>query len=87
MTILLSLACACIFIGNGISVFAPLFWFKITTLALIYYYIREYKSREFYFYKNLGIGRRALWIFSISLDLAIYFVVIVIGLYLHGKFS
>ena len=86
-SILISLACACLFLRNGISVFSLLFKFKIITLALFFYYIRKYKSREFYFYKNLGIGKKALWVFAISLDLIIFAVVTIIGLNLHGKFT
>jgi len=86
-SILISFVCAYFFIKYGVSVYAPLFWFKIITLALIFYYIKEYKSKEFYFYKNLGVGKKVLWIFSISFDLIIYFVVIIIGLNLHGKFT
>jgi len=56
-------------------------------MALIFFYIREYKSNEFYFYKNLGISKKALWTFSISFDLIIYFIVIIIALSLYGKFA
>jgi len=86
-SILISLACAFLFFGRGTVLFTPLFWFKITTIALLYYYINGYKSKEFFFYKNLGIGKKALWIFAISLDLIIYFIVIIIGINLHGKYT
>ena len=86
-SILISLAYAWVFLYNGIAMFAPLFWFKIITLALLYYLVNGYKSKEFYFYKNLGADKKALWIFAISLDLIIYFIVIIIGLNLHGKFT
>ena len=71
----------------GISPFVYLFWFKMITVVILYYFVKEYKSKEFYFYKNLGISKKALWIFSIVLDMIIYFVIIIVTFYLHGKFT
>ena len=87
VSILISFACAYLFFKWGISIFTVLFWFKIITLALIIYYIREYKSKEFYFYKNVGITKKALWIFSFLFDFTVYFVVIIIALNLHEKLA
>ena len=86
-SIVLSIICAYFFFLHGISAFSILFWFKIITLALTFFYIREYKANEFYFYKNLGISKKALWIFSICLDFIIYFVIIIIAINLHGKYT
>jgi len=86
-SILISFVCAYFLFKYGLPVYSPLFWFKIITFALIFYYIKEYKSKEFYFYKNLGISKKALWIFSTSLDFIIYIVVVITGLNLHGKFT
>jgi hypothetical protein len=72
---------------DGAAIYAPLFWFKIFTLAFVFYYIREYKSNEFIFYKNLGISKRALWIFFFFFDMILYFGLVIIALYVHGKFT
>ena len=86
-TITISLLCAAVFLRNGISAFSPLFWFKMITVAIVYYYIKEYKSKEFYFYKNLGVSKKGLWIFAVSLDLIIYLILIIVSVHLHGKFT
>ena len=87
VSILISLVCAYYLFKSGPSAYSLLFWFKLISSGLIFYYIREYKSKEFYFYKNLGIGKKALWIFSAIFDFTVYFVVIIIALKLHGKFA
>jgi len=86
-SIVISIVCAYFLIIYGVSAYFFLFWFKIITSALIFFYIREYKSKEFCFYKNLGISKKALWIFSFLLDFTVYFVVVIIALNLYGKFA
>jgi len=86
-SILISVICAYFLIMYGASAYSVLFWFKILTSAVIFLYIREYKSKEFYFYKNLGISKKALWIFSFLFDFTLYFIVVIIALNLHGKFA
>ena len=83
----ISILCAFYLMSDGASIYAPLFWFKIGTLAFVFYYIRAYKAKEFLFYKNLGISRRALWVFSFSFDMIIYFVLVIIALKVHAKFT
>ena len=87
VSILITFVCAYFFLKHGPSVYAVLFWFKIITLALIFFYIREYKSKEFYFYKNLGISKKTLWAFSLSFDMVLYFTAIIIALNIYGKLT
>jgi len=89
VSIFISLVCAySLFKLMGkIPIYSFLFWFKIISSALIFFYIKEYKSKEFYFYKNFGISKIALWIFSFIVDFTIYFVVIIIAFKLNGKFA
>ena len=86
-SILISIVCAYFLVQYGASAYSVLFWFKIITSALIFFYIKEYKSKEFYFYKNLGISKKALWIFSFLFDFTVYFIVVIIALSLYGKFA
>ena len=76
----LSMVCAYFFFLYGIDAFFPLFWFKIATSALIFFYIKEFKANEFYFYKNLGISKKSLWIFSLCLDFVFYLAVTIIAI-------
>ena len=83
--IVISLICAYYVYTFGASIYFSLFCFKIITAAFIFYYIKEYKTKEFYFYKNLGISVKSLWIFSFLLDFTVYFVVVIIALNLYEK--
>jgi len=76
-SILISLLCGLLLKGGGERYFA-LFMFKIITSGLIFFYIREYKSKEFYFYKNLGISQKTLWIVVALLDFVIFFLIITV---------
>jgi len=89
VSILISLLCAFFLfeLKDKIPIYFSLFWFKIITSVLIFFYIREYKSKEFYFYKNLGISRKALWIFSFIVDFTIYYILIIIAYNVYGEFT
>jgi hypothetical protein len=76
---LVSLTLLYLFWEYGYAIFATLFWGKLATLFIIYNFIRSYKSKEFYYYQNLGISKKILWattlIFDISLFLLLIFLV------------
>jgi hypothetical protein len=44
-------------------------------LFIIYNFIRSYKSKEFYYYQNLGLSKKFLWISTLSFDILLYLVV------------
>ena len=69
----------------GFETYTLLFWGKLLTLGIIFLYIRTYKVKEFYYYKNLGLSKKSLWIFSLSLDMLIYLAGSIIALNLHGQ--
>jgi hypothetical protein len=66
---LITLACMGLFWEFGYSIFSVLLWFKIGTLFIVYQFIRSYKSNEFYYYHNLGLSKKVLWISTLSFDL------------------
>ncbi len=74
----ITVCCIFIFLKNGISVYFPLFWFKIVTLGLIYYFLRSYKSKEIYYYQNLGISKIILWASTLAIDFLMFIVSIII---------
>ncbi|PKP17417.1 MAG: hypothetical protein CVU05_15575 [Bacteroidetes bacterium HGW-Bacteroidetes-21] len=72
---------------NWVSVLQVLFWFKLATLALIFYYINSYKKNEFYYYKNLGISKHKLWIPILVFDFSVFLIsVIILAIKLHETF-
>jgi hypothetical protein len=48
---------------------------KVATLWLTYYFIRTYKSNEFFYYQNLGLSKLMLWIPAIGFEL-LYFLLL-----------
>ncbi|HBZ26324.1 MAG TPA: hypothetical protein DEO54_08860 [Rikenellaceae bacterium] len=65
---------------QGINIFTALFWFKIITLGIIVYFINNYKRNEFYYYKNLGLSKKVLWISSLTFDFILFLTLIIITL-------
>ena len=61
---------------KAIYIIQALFWFKIITLGLISYYIHSYKKDEFYYYKNLGLAKKHLWISTLSFDFILFLILL-----------
>lgn len=70
--------------AKGIYMIQILFWFKVFTLAVTVYSINIYKKNEFYYYKNLGISKRILWIPILTFDFLFFLITIItLGSNLH----
>lgn len=54
------------------SAFAFLFWFKVFTLVIIFFFIKTHKENEFYYYLNLGISKRFLWTTTLLFDMILF---------------
>ncbi len=76
-SILITTCCLCLFWKYGFSIFFVLFWFKIGTLTLTFYFISNYRHKEFYYYQNLGISRLVLWATTLILDVVLFIVLII----------
>lgn len=75
LSMMLTLTCLFILFEygfNGIYILQTLFWFKLITLGLIFYFTNSYKKSEYYYYKNLGISKQKLWIPILIFDLSIF---------------
>lgn len=79
-SILLSIISAGIFWKSGMSFFVVIFWFKLLSMGFIITYIDQYRKNEYLYYRNLGLSKSALWIFSLVFDF-ILFVSLLIGVY------
>ena len=75
---LLTAACLVSVYTTGIAMFTFLFWFKIGTMWLIYYFTDSYKRKEYYYYDNLGISKRTLWIPALAFDFTVFMVSMVV---------
>jgi hypothetical protein len=75
---LITICCGQILRSNGIKVFILVFWFKILTLGIIYYFINGYKKNEFFYYQNLGISKIQLWVSSLIFDILLFISVLIL---------
>jgi hypothetical protein len=52
--------------------FFGIFWCKVITLGITYYFINANKSKEYYYYQNLGITKAMLWTTTIAFDFILF---------------
>lgn len=80
-SVAISLVCALILwqFGFGNHVFFYLFWFKMVTLGLVFYFINMYKKKEFYYFQNLGLSKQWLWISTLSFDFLLFIFCLIIA--------
>lgn len=76
-SLLIDLCCIAVVWQYGLVTFFGLFWLKMASLALIYFFVNSYKSNEFYYYFNLGLTRLSLWVPVILFDLLFFLIVII----------
>lgn len=63
--------------SKGVFMIQGFFWFKIFSLAAIFYINNTYKKDEYYYYKNLGVSKLMLWIPTLAFDLTLFLVTII----------
>jgi hypothetical protein len=52
--------------------------FKLLTAGLTCNFIRHYKKREFYYYRNLGIRDSILWVVTLGIDLSLFLILLIL---------
>lgn len=67
-------------LGEGVSAIVLSFWFKLFTLLITLIFVWYQNSRRFYYYKNLGLSKKALLVSCFFLDFSLY------GLMYSGAF-
>jgi len=68
----ITLSCMYLLYVLDFRAFVALFWFKVITLAGIYYIVNIYKRREYYYYRNMGLSKRNLWIPIFSIEFLLF---------------
>lgn len=67
----------------GWASFFGIFWSKILTMALIYYFININKKKEYYYYQNLGISKTLLWTASLTFDFILFIFLLILTYFLR----
>jgi len=78
---MITIVCGWVTYTNGIGTYNLLFWFKIFTIGVIVYFINGYKSNEFYYYRNVGLTKRFLWVATISFDFTLFLITEALTIY------
>ena len=76
-SVIITICCLRLFWAYGFSIFVVLFWFKIATFGVTFYFINDYKQKEYYYYQNLGISKGMLWLSTLIFDFAMFIFLIV----------
>ncbi len=72
LSFLITLVCLAVIVKSEFSFFQIMFWFKLGVNAMIYYFISDYKQKEFYYYQNLGVSRTVLWASTAIIDMTVF---------------
>lgn len=75
---IITLSCLSILYTWGSDTIVVLLWFKIFTTCLIFYYIHNFKKKDYSYYKNLGLSKIKLWISTIAFDVCIFLILIIL---------
>ncbi len=57
---------------TGVMTLPFVMMFKVAVMVLIWYFMREFGARSRYYFTNLGMTPRALWGWSIALDMTVF---------------
>lgn len=73
----ITLSCVWLYSILGNNSIPILCWYKAITVAIFFYSVNKYKSKEFFYYQNLGISKQILWSVTLSID-AILFIALMV---------
>ena len=82
-SLLITIICTLLLYEYGLPILKVLLWLKAATLYLTFYFIRTYKEREFYYYRNLGIRDTVLWSLTLSFDSILFILFIILTYWLR----
>ena len=82
LSFVITLICLAVIAKSQFSLFSYMFWFKLGTNGMIYYFISDYKYKEFYYFQNLGVSRTLLWTSTAVID-AMFFLGSCLLIYLY----
>ncbi|MES2477762.1 MAG: hypothetical protein V4561_01655 [Bacteroidota bacterium] len=69
---LITLACCWLLRRLGIGAVYGLQFLKAATLVSIFFFIQSFRKEQFYFYYNLCVSRKTLWINALLIDISIF---------------
>ena len=73
---LITACCIVLLLEYDYSIFMAVFWLKAFSMAILYRYINRYKQQEYYYYYNLGVSKKLLWITTLSFDFILFIILL-----------
>lgn len=69
---IINLTCCWLLLRLGIGSIYGLQFLKAATLIAIFLFIQNFRKDQFYFYYNLGVSQKKLWIGALLIDINIF---------------
>lgn len=79
VSLLMNAGCAYFLWKNGMSAYATLFWLKIFSMGASLYLVNDFRKQEYFYFYNFGLSKKMLWITTLSFDLVLFFVFIILA--------
>ena len=77
-SLVITLTCVIIAFYSGGKSFMLLTWLKLGVSGLIYFFQNDEMRHEYYYYKNLGLGKKSLWIGSLGFDFFLFLILMIL---------
>jgi hypothetical protein len=78
LSLLLNVICNRLFFLFGFSIFIGLFWIKIISYLVAFFFVNSNKKNEYFFYQNIGFKRKFLWLTTTGFDFVLFIITIFI---------
>ena len=78
MSIFITIICLRVFWLNGLASFFGVFWCKVLTLVITFFFVHNLKKKEYYNYQNLGIGKKILWATTLLFDFLLFILLLIL---------
>lgn len=82
LSLVINACCIGMLLQYGLGIFTAIFWLKLATLFLTFFFINSYKAKEYYYYMNAGLSRRKLWGVTIAFDMTLFIFLIIYSYHL-----
>lgn len=69
----ISLLCLYVFAAHGPASLKAILWFKVITFGVIVFHVENTRKQAFWYFYNLGLTRKILWVGVVFIDFSIFF--------------
>jgi len=55
-----------------------IFWCKVLTSSMIFFFVNQLKEKQYYYYQNFGVGKKLLWVTTLLFDFLLFILFIIL---------